>query len=67
MNKTDILYQYHNSKVVVLCHQCIVENGIEDDEEFTIVEIIGDFSQLKITNQYKQELIVNPNQLLEIN
>ena len=44
-------------------HQCKTENGIESDEKFIIVDIIGNYEQLQICNQYKQYFIVNPSQL----
>ena len=63
MNKTDILFFQVNKKPVKLTNQCIIENGIEPDEIFTIHKIIGDFEQVEINNQYNQKFTINPNQL----
>ena len=64
MSKSDILMHQSCKKEVNLSHQCKTENGIEPDEKFIIVDIIDNFEQLKIKNQYNQEFIINPNQLI---
>ena len=63
MNNQSILEAQSLKTVVKLSHICKTENGIENDEDFIITDIIGEFSQLKITNQYNQSIIINPNQL----
>lgn len=64
MKKSDILLYETTGKRVFLDHQCMTENGIEKDDIFTIKEIIGDFEQLKLYNQYDQSIIINPNQII---
>jgi hypothetical protein len=52
---------------IELTHQCKVENGLDySDDEFKIIEIIGDFELLKIQSQYGAEYIINPNQIKEL-
>lgn len=63
MSKSDIQYAQVNKKIVELTHGCKTELGIEDDEDFTILEIIKDFQQLVIVNQYGMEYTINPNQI----
>jgi hypothetical protein len=50
-------------KPIQLTQQCKTENGIEPDEIFTIRDMVGDFEQLIIVNQYSQFLVINPNQI----
>lgn len=63
MTNSDILMFETCEIPVKLSHQCVTENGIFPDEEYTIKEVIGAFEQVRIANQYGQELIINPNQL----
>ena len=66
MKATDILFCETCQKQIILTHQCKTENGIEADEVFTIKETkdgFGNFEQVTIINQYKQEFIINPNQI----
>jgi len=67
MRITDILSMLSLKKPITLSHQCKTENGIEDDEIFIIEDIIGDYEQLKIVNQYNQKYIINPNQIETFN
>ena len=64
MKKTDILFYQTNKKAVTLSHQCKTENGIEEDEIFTIDKVIRDFEQLLVVNQYLQFYTINPNQIV---
>jgi len=64
MEFTEILYYQATKKPIELTTVCINEHGIEPDEIFTIKDVIGGFEQLRIVNQYGQELIINPNQIL---
>ena len=49
---------------ITLNHQCRTENGIWDnDDVFTILEIIGHYDRLIIVNQYGQKYKINPNQI----
>lgn len=66
MNNSDLLFYQSCEKQIELSHQCKIENGIEDDEKFTIVDIIGDFERVEIKNQYNQKFTINPNQILDI-
>lgn len=52
---------------IKLSHQCKTENGIENDEVFTIDEILGYFEQLVIVNQFEQFYTINPNQIISEN
>lgn len=63
MNRSDILMHKSLGLTVELTHQCKTEQGIESDERFKITEIIDDFEQLVIENQYKQTITINPNQI----
>lgn len=63
MTHSEILDHLHNKKVVKLTHQCKTENGIWDDERFTIEKVIGGFEQLVVVNQYNQKYTINPKQL----
>jgi len=63
MTHTDILLAQSCKLNIELSHQCKTENGIEHDEEFKIIEILGAFEQLVIENQYGQKVTVNPNQV----
>lgn len=63
MTNSDILMFETCEIPVKLSHLCVTENGIFSDEEYTIKEVIGAFEQVRIANQYGQELIINPNQL----
>lgn len=63
MEHTDILLAQSCKLDIELSHQCKTENGIERDEEFKIVEVIGTCAQLVIENQYGQKVTVNPNQV----
>jgi hypothetical protein len=65
MFKLDVIYYKENAKVIKLDHNCKTENGITPEEQFKIVEIIGDYEQLKIENQYQQQYIINSNQIQE--
>tara|TARA_R110001606_G_scaffold365657_1_gene520579 strand:- start:89 stop:274 length:186 start_codon:yes stop_codon:yes gene_type:complete len=51
-------------KPIHLTQQCMTENGIESDEKFTIKDIVGNFEQLIIVNQYDQNITINPNQII---
>jgi hypothetical protein len=64
MTNSDILMHESLGLEITLNHQCKTENGIENDEKYIIKEIIGNFEQLIIINQYKREVIINPNQLV---
>lgn len=64
MTKSNILLNQTCKIPVKLTHNCINENGIESDEIFTILNVIGDFEQITIINQYNQEICINPNQLI---
>lgn len=64
MTNSDLLFYQSCKKEIILSHQCKTEQGIEDDEHFIIIDIIGDFEQLKIQNQFKQTNIINPNQII---
>jgi hypothetical protein len=63
MTRTDLMYYQTNKKEVNLSHQCKTENGIEEDDRFTISDIIGDFEQVRVVNQYEQFYIINVNQI----
>jgi hypothetical protein len=63
MNNSDIL-MYESCKMNVnLSYQCKAEYGIEEDEIFTIIKVIGNFEQIEVRNQYNQVFTINPNQL----
>jgi hypothetical protein len=64
MTRQDILMAESLKTEVMPTHQCRIENGIEHDEIFTIVEIIGYFEQVMIRNQHGREYKINPNQLV---
>jgi len=64
MSPNDILMSKALESIVYLTHQCKTENGIEDDDLFVITEIIGNFEQVKVKNQYDQTYIINSNQLI---
>jgi len=64
MNNSDIMMYETCKKPIGLTHQCKTEQGIEPDEIFIITQILGNFEQLKIQNQYKQDYIINPNQII---
>ena len=63
MTNSDLLFYQSCGKPLDLTHQCMVENGIEYNEIFTIKEIIGAFEQVEIINQYGQKYIINSNQI----
>lgn len=63
MNNSDILMAETCQTEVKLNHQCKTENGIENDEVFIIVEVLGYFEQLMVRNQYGREYKINPNQI----
>lgn len=65
MNNTTILMYQVNGKEIKLSHACKTEQGIEPEEKFVIVGIIGDFKQLKLRNQYGHEIVINPNQIID--
>ncbi len=65
MTRSDMLMYQTCEKKLNLNHQCKTENGIWDDEEYRILDIIGDFEQLRIINQYSRVLVINPNQIKE--
>jgi hypothetical protein len=67
MTHSDILYCRATNTKVKLTHQCKTENGITDDETFTIQKVIGDFDQVQVVNQYKMLFTINPNQIEELN
>ena len=64
MNNSDILLHLHCNKPIILDHNCNTENDIQDDDIILIDEIIGNFDQLKVSNQYSQSFIINPNQII---
>lgn len=67
MKNTDILYKQINKKPIYLNFQAQTEQGTEDKEQFLIVDIIGNFEQLKIRYFLYPSLkpfLVNPNQVL---
>ena len=64
MTNSDIIMYQVCKKPIQLTHQCMTENGIESDEIFTIKDIIGNFEQLVIVNQYDQNITINPNQII---
>ena len=45
MTRSDMLMYQTCEKKLNLTHQCKTENGIWDDEEYRILDIIGDFEQ----------------------
>ncbi len=67
MTNSDILLYQSCKKPVELNHNCKIENGIENDEIFTINTIIKDFEQLELVNQYGQFVVINPNQITNEN
>lgn len=64
MTHSDILLHLHCKKPVELSHQCKTFLGIEDDEIFTITEVIGNFEQLQIINQFNTTETINPNSII---
>ena len=50
-------------KIITVSHQIRIENGFERDEQFTIVDIIGNYELCMIENQYGQSCKVNPKYL----
>jgi hypothetical protein len=64
MTNSDILMHESLKLEITLSHQCKTENGIEEDEKYVIEEIIGNYEQLVIINQYGRKVTINPNQLL---
>lgn len=64
MTNKEIAEAQSMQKTVELSHQCRTENGITDEEVFRIAEIIGNYSQLVVMNQYDQKFTINPKQLL---
>lgn len=65
MSPTDILLYKTCKKEVKLVHSCKVAHGIEDNDHFIITDIIGNFDQLIVTNQYDQKVVINPNQIIK--
>lgn len=63
MTRSEILYSIANKIEVLLTHQCKTENGFAESERFKIFEVIGNFEQLNIVNQYGMEYVINSNQL----
>jgi len=64
MTNSEILMYQSCKKPVELNNNCKIENGIENDEIFTINTVIKDFEQLELVNQYGQFVIINPNQII---
>jgi phosphoglycolate phosphatase-like HAD superfamily hydrolase len=65
MNRNDILMHHANGNRIFLNHNCKTENGITPDEKFKIIQVVGNFEQVIIMNQYKQTVLINPNQIIE--
>lgn len=49
---------------VNISYQCKTENGIEKEDKFFIDEIIGNYEQVVIVNQFAQSYTINANQLI---
>ena len=64
MDNVSILMHQVCEKPVQLTDSCMTENGLQVGERFLIVDIIGNFEQVVIENQYDQEFIINVNQIL---
>jgi hypothetical protein len=65
MNDQDISMAISLKTKVELSHQCKTENGIEDDENFIIKSVVGNYEKVKIESQYGQRFIINTNQIVK--
>lgn len=66
LSRQDILSAHSLGTLVELTYQCKTENGIERDDTFTIIDIIGDFEQVVVQDQYDLKYTINPNQLVHL-